>query len=58
MDYEVWILVVDTILWDKAGILSSDLENDYSFDRAHRLHRSPVRAAIEAAFGVDLDYEQ
>ena len=54
MTFATWILEVDSILLDRM-MTTFDAYSDYDFERAfYTLDKTPLEAAIEAVFDVDL----
>ena len=54
-NYYEWLDAVDNILLERTMISSDDLMEDYSFPAAYDDGRSPVYAAIESLFDIDLE---
>ena len=51
---KAWLDAVDSILLDRASLIHDDLDN-YDFEFAYRCGFSPMYAAIEALFDINLE---
>ena len=53
--YEEWLDKVDFWLTDRS-MMTHDCIDTYDFESAYNDKKSPLRAAIESLFDIDLDY--
>ena len=54
-NYYEWLDAVDSVLLDRASLLTDDLAECFDFSEAYDAGHSPTRAAIESLFDVNLD---